>query len=58
MVTDEFVVEELRWRATLEKMDEAFCTAMLKAIDAGEECPPIAICTEPGTRNPIIAPAY
>ena len=34
---DEFALEEMRIRAELEKMDAAFCAAMLKAIDAGEE---------------------
>jgi hypothetical protein len=50
---DEFAVEELRIRAELEKVNAAFCAAMLRAIDAGEECAPEAICKEPGTRNPI-----
>jgi hypothetical protein len=40
-------------RAELEKMDAAFCAAMLKAIDAGEERAPEAICKVPGTRNPV-----
>jgi hypothetical protein len=35
-------------------MDDAFCAAMFKAIEAGEECAPTAVCTEPGTRNPIV----
>jgi hypothetical protein len=35
-------------------MDEAFCTAMFKAIEAGEERAPTAVCTEPGTRNPVV----
>ena len=53
MMGDEFAIEEMRIRAELEKMDAAFCAAMLKAIDAGEEHAPEAICREPGTRNPI-----
>jgi hypothetical protein len=54
MMRDEVVLEEVRMRAYLVKMDEAFCAAMLKAIDAGEECAPTAICTEPGTRSPFV----
>ncbi len=50
---DEFAIEEMRIRAECEKMDAAFCAAMLRAIDAGEEHAPEAICKEPGTRNPI-----
>jgi hypothetical protein len=50
---DEFAVEELRIRAELEKVNAAFCAAMLRAIDAGEERASEAICKEPGTRNPI-----
>jgi hypothetical protein len=30
---DEFVIEETRLRVELEKMDTAFCKAMLRAID-------------------------
>jgi hypothetical protein len=50
---DEFPIEEMPIRAELEKMDAAFCAAMLKAIDAGEERAPEAICKVPGTRNPV-----
>jgi hypothetical protein len=53
MMSDEFATEEMRIRAELEKMDAAFCAAMLRAIDAGDERAPEAICKEPGTRNPI-----
>jgi hypothetical protein len=49
----EFAAEEMRFRAELEKMDAAFCVAMLRAIDAGEERAAEAICKKPGTRNPI-----
>jgi hypothetical protein len=54
---DEFAIEEMRIRAELEKMDAAFCAAMLRAIDAGDERAPEAICREPGTRNPIFVVA-
>jgi hypothetical protein len=33
-------------------MDEAFCTRMRKAIEAGLESAPIGIVTTPGTKNP------
>jgi hypothetical protein len=50
---DEFAIEEMLIRAELEKMDAAFCAAMLRAIDAGEERAQEVVCKEPGTRNPI-----
>jgi hypothetical protein len=50
---DEFAIEEMRIRAELEKMDAAFCAAMLRAIDSGGERAPEGICKAPGTRNPI-----
>ena len=50
---DELALEEMRIRAELEKINAAFCEAMLRAIDAGDERAPEAICKEPGTRNPI-----
>jgi hypothetical protein len=57
MVRDEIVIQEMRTRAELEKMDMAFCAAMLRAIDAGMERSPEGICKEPGTRRPIIVRA-
>jgi hypothetical protein len=54
MMRDEIVIEEMRTRAELEKMDTAFCTAMLNAIDAGTERSREGICKEPGTRRPIV----
>jgi hypothetical protein len=42
-------------RITQEKMDDAFCTAMQRAIDAGEEKTPTAVSEQPGTRNPKTA---
>ncbi len=56
-MADEFVIEETRLRAELEKMDIAFCTAMLRAIDAGTEHSPEGICKEPGTRRPVVIQA-
>ena len=54
MMRDETVIEEKRMRAEIEKMDTAFCAAMLSAIDAGTEHSPEGICKEPGTRRPIV----
>ena len=54
MMRDETVIEEKRMRAEVEKMDTAFCRAMLSAIDAGTEHSPEGICKEPGTRRPIV----
>ena len=50
---NEFAILEMAIRAEIEKMDAAFCAAMLRAIDSGNEHAPEAICKEPGTRNPI-----
>jgi hypothetical protein len=57
MMRDEIAIEEMRIRAEFEKMDAAFCTAMLGAIDAGTERSPEGICKEPGTRRPIVISA-
>jgi hypothetical protein len=54
MMRDEILIEEMRKRAEVEKMDTAFCAAMLSAIDAGTEHSPEGICKEPGTRRPIV----
>jgi hypothetical protein len=54
MMRDEIVIEEKQRRVEVEKMDTAFCTAMLSAIDAGTERSPEGICKEPGTRRPIV----
>ena len=50
---NEFAIEEMAIRAEIEKMDAAFCAAMLRAIDAGNERAPEAICKEPDIRKPI-----
>jgi hypothetical protein len=46
-------------RESRERMDEAFCAAMQRAIDAGEENAPTVVSKKPGTRNPkvVFAPA-
>jgi hypothetical protein len=54
MMRDEIVIEETRIRAEFEKMDTAFCAAMLSATDAGTERSSEGICKEPGTRRPIV----
>jgi hypothetical protein len=43
-------MEEEDVRAYVVNMDDAFCAAMFKAIEAA----PTAVCTEPDTRNPIV----
>jgi hypothetical protein len=43
MMRDEIVSEEKRRRIEVEKMDTAFCAAMLGAIDAGTERSPEGI---------------
>jgi hypothetical protein len=37
-------------------MDEAFCTRMLAAIEAGLESAPIGVITKPGTKTPKYVP--
>jgi hypothetical protein len=45
-------LEALSIRRTQEKMDEAFCDAMQRAIDAGAEHTLTVVSKQPGTRNP------
>jgi hypothetical protein len=52
MMMDELQLEELSIRRTQERMDEAFCAAMQKAIDAGTEHTLTVVSKQPGTRNP------
>ena len=49
---DDLHLEELSLRMTQEKMDDAFCAAMQRAIDAGAEDTPTVVSKKPGTRNP------
>ena len=49
---EELHLEELSLRMTQEKMDDAFRTAMQRAIDAGGEKTPTVVSKKPGTRNP------
>jgi hypothetical protein len=51
---DELVIEEAAIRASLEKMDDAFRAAMMKAIKAGAESVPTIVRKEPGTRHPVV----
>jgi hypothetical protein len=49
---DKLHLEELSTRIMQEKLDDAFRTAMQRAIDAGEEKTPSVVSKKPGTRNP------
>ena len=49
---DDIHLEELSVRMMLMKMDDAFCEALLRAIDAGVENAPTVTSKVPGTRNP------
>jgi hypothetical protein len=49
---DELQLEELSLRRTQEKMDDAFCEALLKAIGVGAENAPTVVSRQPSTRNP------
>jgi hypothetical protein len=52
-MSDELTMEELRVRATQEKMNDAFRYAMHRAIKTGQEFVPTVVSTKPGTRRPI-----
>jgi hypothetical protein len=41
-------------RAIQEKIEEAFRTAMQRAINASEENTPTVVSKKPGTRNPKV----
>jgi hypothetical protein len=45
---DEIHLEELSVRMMQEKMDDAFCRAMQKAIKAGKEHTPTVVSKAPG----------
>jgi hypothetical protein len=47
MGRDDLLPQETSLRRSQQRMDEAFCDAMFKAIDTGQEFPPAAISTEP-----------
>jgi hypothetical protein len=49
---DELHLEELSVRMNVVKMDDAFCEALQRAIDAGRENAPTVASKQPGTRNP------
>jgi hypothetical protein len=48
---DELHLEELSVRMMLVKMDDAFCEALQRAINAGTENVAV-VSKQPGTRNP------
>jgi hypothetical protein len=56
-MVDELITEERTVRRLQEKMDDAFCAAMQRAINAGEETTPTVVSKKPGTRNPKIVSA-
>jgi len=51
---DEVMAEEVRLRATQEKMNEAFRDAMYRAIRVGQESVPTVVSTEFGTQRPKV----
>jgi hypothetical protein len=53
-MVDELVLEEKSMRAMQRKMDDAFCAAMQRAINAGEENTPTVVSKKPGTKKPKI----
>jgi len=53
-MVDELVLEEKSLRAMQQKMDNAFCAAMQRAINAGEENTPTDVSKKPGTKKPKI----
>jgi hypothetical protein len=55
---DELVIEEMATRAIQERVDEAFRTAMRRAIDTGKEITPTVVSKKPGTKNPKIVFAF
>jgi hypothetical protein len=49
---DKIQAEETNGLSTQIERDQAFCTCMRAAIEAGLESAPIGIVTTPGTKNP------
>jgi hypothetical protein len=46
--------EDLRYAiARIRAQDNDFCATLRAAIEAGKECCPIGVITEPGTKRPI-----
>jgi len=48
--------EVINGQSTQIERDEAFCTRMRAAIEAGLENAPIGVVTTPGTKNPRYVP--
>jgi hypothetical protein len=40
--------------ARMRAQDDEFCEALRAAIEAGKECCPIGVSTEPGTKRPLL----
>jgi hypothetical protein len=57
---DELHLEELSVRMNIVKMDDAFCEALQRAIDAGRENAQTVASKQRGTRNPktLTAPRH
>jgi len=53
-MVDELILEEKSLRAMQRKMDDAFCAAMQRAINAGEEITPTVVSKKPGTKKPKV----
>ena len=53
-MSDDLPIEEVRMRATQEKMNDAFRNAMRRALKAGQEFVPTVVSKEPGTRSPKV----
>jgi hypothetical protein len=49
---DELQQEELSVRMNIMKMDDAFCEALQRAIDAGTENSPTVVSKQSGAINP------
>jgi len=49
--------EVINGQSTQIERDEAFCTRMRAAIEAGLENAPIGVVTTPGTKKPRYVPA-
>jgi hypothetical protein len=44
----------LHTMARIRAQDENFCTKLRAAIEAGQESCPIGVCTDPGTKRPLL----
>jgi hypothetical protein len=51
-----FLAEDdlLHTMARIRLQDEDFCAKLRAAIEAGQESCPIGVCTQPGTKRPLL----